>query len=162
MSKYTKKQKVAVALGAGAIAIAGGGVALAYWTTTGGGSGSATAGAPATAKQVTINQSGALTGFVLGDTKDVNVTATNNAAYSQDIGAIAVTAADSTGTNSGTCAASNWVITPVTNDIAALAGNATSSITKVATIQLKDDVATNQDACQGASPVLTFLAAAGS
>jgi hypothetical protein len=164
---FSRKQKVAAALGAGAMAVAGGGVAFAYWTTTGTGTGSATA-ITSVANSVTINQDTAaspLTGYVLGATKDVWATATNTASYSQNVGNITVTVADSTGTNLGNCASSNWVVTDVADNVGTLGKSGSATVTsasvKVATIQLSD-LSTNQDNCKGASPVLTFSAAQGS
>jgi hypothetical protein len=164
MNSKTSK-KVAAALAAGAVTVAGTGVAFAYWTTTGSGTGSAGSSAAA-AIGVTINQDTAdhpLTGYVLGATKDVFVTATNGASYSQDIGNITVSVAASGA--SGACAASNWDVQDVADNLSTLAASgqtgATSASTKVATLQLKD-LATNQDACQNVTPVLTFTAAQGS
>lgn len=160
--QVTKSKKVAAVLGTGALVVAGSGVAFAYWTTTGSGTGSAASGSAATVG-VTLNQdvtNHPLTGYVLGATKDVYVNATNNAAYSQNIGNITVSVAASGVSNA--CATSNWDVQDVTDSIGTLAGSATtSSAVKVATLQLKD-LSSNQDACQNVTPVLTFTAAQGS
>lgn len=162
---FKLNKKVAAGLAAGAVVVAGSGVAYAYWTTTGTGTGSASA-STSVANSVTINQDAAhaLSGYVLGQTQDVYVTATNTATYSQSIGNITVVVADSTGTDGGTCTASNWLVSDVTDAIGMLGAHGsatdTSSSVKVATIQLKD-LSTNQDHCKGASPVLTFSAAQG-
>ncbi|MCA1982903.1 hypothetical protein [Nocardioides nematodiphilus] len=152
--KITKK-KIAAAVGAGAVAVAAGGVAYAYWTTTGSGTGSASSASSAGAA-VTITQDGALTGFTLGDTKTVSVKATNGASSSQNIGNITVSVAAA-----GGCAADNWAVVDLADSVGTLAGGATSASTDVATLTLKD-LSTNQDACKGVTPVLTFTAAAGS
>lgn len=152
--KITKK-KIAAVVGAGAVAVAGGGVAYAYWTTSGAGTGSASTSS-GDAVGVSIAQSSDLTGFVLGQTKTVSVKATNGATSSENIGNITVSVADVTG-----CAASNWTVVDLADNIGTLAGSATSASTEVATLKLLD-LSTNQDGCKGVSPVLTFTAAQGS
>lgn len=150
------KKKIAAAIGVGAVTVGAGGVAYAYWTTTGSGTGSASSASTANGA-VTIAQDGALAGFTLGDTKTVTVKATNGATSSQNIGNITVSVAAS-----GQCAASNWAVVDSADSIGTLAGGATSGSTEVATLTLKDLSDTNQDACKGVTPVLTFTAAAGS
>jgi hypothetical protein len=161
MRKVNKR--VGAVLGGTAVAVAGAGAAYAYWTTTGSGTGAAGTSHPATVG-VTINQdttASPLTGFVLGATKDVYVTATNDAAYKQNIGNITVTVEDVKDVNDNVvCAASNWTVTDVTDNIGTLAGSATSSSTKVATLTL-NDTSSNQDGCQDVTPVLDFSAAQG-
>ena len=156
--KITKK-KIAAVVGAGTLAIGAGGVAYAYWTTTGTGTGEATSALTASAG-VTIASVGDLTGFRLGDSKPVVVTATNNASSSQKIGAVTVTVG-----KAGDCAANNWQISDPRGTFATLAATgsqgATSSRTEVATLTLLD-LPTNQDACKGVTPPLTFTAAQGS
>ena len=149
------KKKIAAAIGAGTIAVGAGGVAYAYWTTTGSGTGSASSASTANGV-VTIAQDGALTGFTLGDTKTVSVKAANGASSSQNIGNITVTVGAV-----GGCAADNWAVSDLTDNIGTLAGGATSGSTDVATLTLKD-LSTNQDACKGVTPVLSFSAAQGS
>lgn len=153
--QFSYKKKIAAVVGAGAVAVACGGVAYAYWTTTGTGTG--TAGAASAANgTVTIAQDSDLSGFVLGQTKTVFVKATNSATSSQNIGNIIVTVADA-----GACTANNWAVSDDADNIGTLAAGATSASTDVATLTLKD-LSTNQDACKGVTPVLTFTAAAGS
>jgi hypothetical protein len=153
--QITKKKKIAALVGAGAVAVGASGVAYAYWTTTGSGSGSASSTSAANAG-VTIAQVSDLSGFVLGQTKTVSVKATNGATSSQNIGNVTVSVAAV-----GGCAADNWAVVDTADTIGTLAGGATSTTTDVATLTLKD-LSTNQDACKGVTPTLTYTAAAGS
>lgn len=156
--QFTKKQKVAGALAAGAMAVAGGGVAFAYWTTTGSGTGSASAGSvPSGDGNVTIVQTSDNSGYNLGDIKDVVATVTNTLGYSVNVGAVQAVVSDSG--IAGACSASNWVYTPGAA-LGTLTAGETESVT-VGTLQLVDDTANNQDACQNAAPSLTFTADQG-
>lgn len=168
MQKFTVKKKVAAGLGAGAMVVAGAGAAYAYWTTNGQGAGSASTGSvPLNKTAVTINQdttTNPLGQFVLGQSHDVYVTATNNETYSVNVGAVTVAVNDVTDNDGNVvCASSNWSVTPSSNNvIGTIAGSSTSTTQDVATITLKDLANTNQDGCQNVRPTLTFTAGQGS
>jgi hypothetical protein len=151
-----KLSKVTVAIGATAAVLGTAGVAYAYWTTTGTGTGAATSTTDVGTDKITLAQVGTLTGFYPGSTpQNVMVKATNPAAYSQKVGNVTVTVADS-----GTCLSGNWAIVDSADAFGILAATASSAAggQAVATIQLTES-GLNQDACKNVTPVLTFTSA---
>ena len=157
MRNLSMKSKLVV-IGAAAGTLAMSGVAYAYWTTQGTGTGSATAGNTVTADRIELSQVGTLTGFYPGSTaQSVMVKAHNPAAFSQKVGNVTVTVGAV-----GSCAADNWTVVDSADSFGTLIAGATSAAEgqAVATIQLRES-GSNQDACKGVSPVLTFTSAAG-
>lgn len=166
-------KRTATVLAAGAVAVAATGIAYAYWTTSGSGTGSATVGNTVAGDAIAITQTTAqataLSGFYPGSTaQNVVVNVANPADFSQKVGNITVTVADKV-TGAGTCLGTDWLVTDgvdspavgilAKNDSAAGGADEKTGVT-VATLQLKD-TSSNQDACKGVTPTLTFASASG-
>src|SRR3954451_261853 len=140
-----KSTKQLAALGVAAVTIASTGVAYAYWTTTGSGTGSATSTTSVAADAIQLAQGGSLTGFYPGGAaQNVVVKATNPALYSQKVGNVTVTVADS-----GTCLSTNWTVVDSADAFGILTAGASSAAAgqTVATVALAETGA-NQDVCK--------------
>ena len=160
MRAFSMKTKL-IAVGVGAATLGLSGVAYAYWTTSGSGTGSATAGSDVAADKIALAQVGSISGFYPGGAaQNIVVKAHNPAAFSQKVGEVTVTVADSG--VAGGCTASNWQITNVADSFGILAagGDSDPAGQTVATIALKE-TGVNQDVCKGVTPVLTFTSASG-
>ena len=165
MKRFTfKKKAIAVGLAAGLIAGAGG-AAFAYWTTGGAGAGSATTSAPTSNLTVDANVGTAL--VLAGTAQPVDLSVTNPNGYSVDLAGDHATI----DTNSITCqigtnaavqvpdswftlssgAITNTSVTPASQNTP-LAQTGHSGLT----LKMNDDVAADQDACQGATVAFTI------
>jgi len=157
----SKKQKATVA-GLTLLALSGtGSLAYAYWTTNGSGAGSATAGTTAPGDAIVLTQSGTTTGmFPGGAPVNIDLTATNPAAFNQTVGEVAIAP-----TYPAACPAANWTL--VNNVDAGSFGAAgvltpgqTSTPVTVGTLAL-NETGVNQDACKLSVPTFAFTSAAG-
>jgi len=155
LSKRTKRISTAVAV----VAIVGGGAgaAYAYWTSTGTGAGAGTTG-HSTAFTVA---EGAITGAALtpgGPSQTVAFTVTNPSTGNENLTGVAVTVANSDGSiwNAVTgCSAADYAIGAVTitpGEIAPGTGRTGSVLVTM------NDLASNQNACQGVAYPLYFAA----
>jgi hypothetical protein len=128
------------------------GAALAYWTSTGSGTGAATNGS---STNLVITQVGTTTALTpSGPAQQVNYSVNNPGTGNEQLGQVTI----SITTISNVLCLASWyhiVQPPVTN--AEVLGGATNQYNPSgATIQLVDQSAVNQDACQGATVNLAF------
>ncbi len=126
------------------------GVAFAAWTSTGTGAGTATAG---TAKNLTVT-AGAPTGLFPTGTVTMPVTVTNNNAYKVGLDTIDFVDA---ATSAPGCSASTVTSASGSYQNVVIAPGA--SVTKDLTVSMSNAA---EDACQGASFTLRYLATARS
>jgi hypothetical protein len=176
MRKITKKTAVIVA-GSALLVAVGGGVAFAYWTSTGSGTGTATASSGASG--VTMTQTGAPTDLAPGVAPEaVTGTVTNGAANSAYVNSLTVAITGVTGGLSG-CGITDFGLTSGAPSATALVKNTTAAPTSTVqsvnlsvgkelaanggfvsfpafNIGFANDPAASQDACKGATPVLTY------
>jgi hypothetical protein len=151
-------RRIATLSVAAALVAGGGGAALAFWTSTGTGTGAATTG---TSTDFTVT-SGAATGNPLtpGTDQSVPFTVTNVATSTQQLSSVDVTIADPDGTpwdNGAGCTFADYTVTVDTplQPYGAIAASGTVDGTVTVTML---DAAGNQDACQGESVPLHFVA----
>ncbi len=146
MRKISKSVVIAVV---GLVVAAG--VAFAYWTTTGSGSGATTTG---TVVPVTVNQTSTITGLAPGlAAQTLSGTFDNSNPGPVYISSVNVTV---TGTNKTGCDATDFTIAGnalVNAEIPS--GNGVGSWTGL-TVQFKNKVAVNQDACKNATVTLAY------
>ncbi len=137
-------------VGGTAVALTGVSVAFAAWTSTGTGSGTAAA---TTAKNLTVT-AGTLTGLYPTGTVTMPVTVTNNNAYKVQLDTIDFV--DATSTIPG-CTASTVTSAGGTYQNVVIAPGA--SVSKDLTVSMSNAA---EDACQGATFTLRYLATARS
>jgi hypothetical protein len=156
MRKISKTAKLAVAgVSVGTLAVSG--VAYAYWSTTGTGSGSATTGT----SSVFAVTSDAATGGLLtpgGPTDTVAFHVKNNNSGVQRLTAVAVTVANSDGTEwtaAPGCSAADYTVgTP-----SFTAGDIAAGATKDGTVTISmNNLGTSQDGCKGVTVPLYIAA----
>lgn len=157
MSKTTGRKRRIVITTAAMLAI-GGGAAFAYWTSSATHEGSAK-GADSVPFTITsvAGSGGALSPGGAGQT--VSFTVTNPATGNQKLTAVAVSVAEAAGATwndvAGCSAADYSVGTPVVTTYGDLAPGA--AVTGTVTITM-NNLASNQDACKGATVPLHFVA----
>jgi hypothetical protein len=156
-SMFKFKSKRALVLGVVAsLAIVA--AAVAYWTTSGSGSDAASVSAGAAA--LTVSETTTLTPMYPGDTaQTLSGTVTNNAANKVKIDSVTATIAsvtkDPQNNAAGTCDATDFTLADTTMTVnQELAKDAQASFSG-ASIKFNNKI-TNQDACKGASLVLTY------
>ena len=158
MSLLSTPKKRLIALIAGvAIVAAGGGLAYAYWTGTGTGSGSATTG---TSTAFTVSAAPPVGAALTpgGPSQSVGFTVANTGTASENLASVVVTVANTDGTA--------WTATPgcskldYTVDAPVITyGEITGGTNVTGTVTVRmNDLATNQDACQGVAVPLYFVA----
>ncbi len=145
-----RTHKRVLVVGGAVAALTGVGVAFAAWTSTGTGSGTATAG---TAKNLTV-AAGAPTGLYPTGTVTMPVTVTNNNAYKVQLDTIDFV--DATSSIPG-CSAS--VVTSTGGSYSNVVIAPGASVSKDVSVSMSNAA---EDACQGASFTLRYLATARS
>lgn len=162
MRNVFTRRRVAVAAAAAALVV-GAGTALAWWSSNGTGTGSATTGT-ADANEFTVTQVNTLTAMYPGDSaQGLQFTIKNNdSTQSLHVAHVSVAVTDVTKGGSsifGSCDATNFTIVQPTDAAVAqdLGAGITSATISSGSIHFHD-LASNQDACQGASVVLTYTA----
>ena len=166
MRKITKKTAVIIA-GSTLLVAVGGGVAFAYWSSSGTGTGSATTSAGAS--NLTITQTGAPADLAPGVAPEaITGTIANGAANSAYVNSLTVTITGVTGGAAG-CTAQDYGLTtgtaalvkssasqtinlPVGQNVASGASTSFPAVN----IGFANDPASNQDACKGATPTLSY------
>jgi hypothetical protein len=158
MRRITTRRIVIIGATAGAVLLTGG-VAFAFWSSTGTSAGAAEVAA--TASELTVTQVGSPTGLVPGGTPQAITAKVDNPSASAilltDV-AVTVTDVVEAAGASGTCAVGNFAIVDnAAYDGELIAAAGTTGDVDVATIQLIES-GSNQDACKGASVVLSLVA----
>jgi hypothetical protein len=153
----TRKRRLTALVAAAAIVALGGGLAYAYWTGNGTGVGSAATG---TSTDFTVT-SVAPTGAALtpgGAAQTVGFRVTNTGTGSQNLASVVATVANADGTTwvavTGCSAADYAVGTPAVT-YGQIAGGA--FVNGTVTVAM-NNLGTNQDACQGVTAPLYFVA----
>lgn len=153
----SRRKKIAAIALAAALTLGGAGVAFAYWSSTGTGAGTATTGESATFEITSEAAVGTIAPGSAGQTVDFTVS--NPGEGTQYLTAVTVTLATADGeawVPTGGCLIGDYTATistaPPVGDI--LAGG---SVDGVATVTLANTAA-NQDACQGQTVPLYFVA----
>ena len=159
MKKHINKKRVVLAaIVTVALALASG-VAYAYWTSTGSGNGSMTAAASITG--ITVNQTGTLTAMFPGDAaQTLHGTFTNSTGSPVYVGHVNVSISKvekPAGTLAVGCDATDFDL----NGSAAVnaevpVGSPSTMLWSGHTIQFKDKTTSNQDACKGATVLLSY------
>lgn len=153
----TRKRRIAALVTAVALVAASGGLAYAYWTSGGTGTGVATTGT-STAFTFTVSDptGGPLTP---GDgAEDVAFTVNNPAAGSQELSNVVVTVANADGsawTAVTGCSAADYAVGTPTFTPGEIAGDDNTDGTVTITM---NDLTTDQNACQGVTVPLYFVA----
>ncbi|WP_045729411.1 hypothetical protein [Pseudarthrobacter chlorophenolicus] len=142
MRPMTKKNKVAAVAVSAALLAAGGGAAYAYWSTNGSGTGSAAASSGT--KDVVLHTAFSKD-IAPGETREVTYTADNPNTSSTVVGSLAATVA----TSNAACLPAWFDITAPAASTAVSAGATGADLGK-GTLTF-NDLATNQDACKGAT-----------
>ncbi len=157
-----RRRRVAIVASSTLVVLVGAGAAFAYWSTTGAGTGTAGVGTNAA---VTITQTSAISGLVPGGPASaIDFSVTNPGTGPETIAAVAITVSSVTkalGAPAGTCDATDFTITAPTFAATAIAAGATTPFTGASTgaqIVMVNKVATNQDACKGATVNLAYAA----
>ena len=157
MNKLPRKRLVAIVTVA--LLLTGGGIAFAYWSAGGAGTGSATTG---TSVPITAVQTSTITNMRPGDSAQTlsgNFTNTNSGpVYVTSVVASIASVTKAVGAPVGTCDATDYTLASATMTVNAevAAGTAVGAWTG-ATIKFNDKVATNQDACKGATVNLAYV-----
>ncbi|WP_375479488.1 hypothetical protein [uncultured Jatrophihabitans sp.] len=153
----TRKRRLAAFVAAAAVIAVGGGISFAYWTADGTGTGAATTG---TSTGFTV-AGGTPTGGPLapgGGAESVPFTVTNPGAGEQLLSAVTATIANADGsawTAVPGCSADDYTVaTPVVGFGEIVAGGTSDGAVSVS----MNDTGLNQDACQGVSVPLYFVA----
>ena len=154
----SRTKKIAITGIVLALVLGGGGAAFAYWTSSGTGTGTATTG---TSTALTVTST-APTGGALspgGPTQTVAFSVANPGTGAQALASVVVTAASAGGatwTSVPGCSAADYTIgTPVIT-YGTIAGGA--SLGGTVTVTMINRAGTNQDACQGVTVPLYFIA----
>ncbi|WP_019875379.1 hypothetical protein [Sporichthya polymorpha] len=143
--RITKKLAGTVAVSA--VVALGAGTAFAYWTTGGSGDGTAAVG---TTTNFTI--AGDITdALVLDAVESFDITVTNPATFPQRLSGLSW---DFQPTNAG-CNKAWFDVTPATVTAQDIAGGASVTFSG-ASLKLRNEAATNQDACKNSAIELTF------
>ena len=153
----SRSKKIAIIAIAAALVLGGGGAAFAYWTSSGSGTGTATTG---TSTALTVSSS-APTGGPLspgGPTQTVAFSVTNPGTGGQALASVVVTVASAGGvawTAVPGCSAADYTVGTPTITYGTIAGGASTPGTVTVTMISR---VTNQDACQGVTVPLYFVA----
>jgi len=166
--RFSKKLAVAAVSTVAAVAVATS--AFAYWSTNGTGTGSASTGT-ASADAIKVNQVGSLTTMYPGDSAQALTFNLQNQDLNQNLHVAGVSVAVTDVTKGvdaqqkpisifGVCGASNFSISqPVAATVAReVNAHSTSDTISSGSIHFNDQASTDQNACQGASVVLTYTA----
>ena len=158
----SKKKKSAAFVAAGVIGLATAGGAYAYWTSLGGGTGTATTRAGAS--NVFLVTGGSATAMYPGDSaQTVTATVKNTGTESYKIQAVKAYVT----TNKTNCDGSdyklNGAVAPVSEATAASLGVTAVDLAPAATTTVDytlqfNNKTTNQDACQGATVTINYVA----
>jgi hypothetical protein len=158
MAKFTKKKITALVTIALVLGVSG--TAFAYWTQTGGGTATATTapGLPVVVKQTSLTLTGGL--IPGGPGQDLSGNFDNPSTGPATVG---VVTAKVTATSVPATCFTTWyditgTATPATQVIPAGSGQGAWTGLKVA---LRNELATNQDPCKGATITITYAVAAG-
>ncbi|MEW1810226.1 hypothetical protein AB0284_05925 [Pseudarthrobacter phenanthrenivorans] len=143
MRQMTKKNKIAAAAASVALVAVGGGAAYAYWSTTGSGTGGAAASAGT--NTVTLHSSFA-EGIAPGETRAVTYTADNSNTSSTVVGTLAPTV----DTSDPTKCLPDWFTVDASTTPVSVPAKTNGATVGTGTLTFKD-LATNQDACKGAT-----------
>jgi len=151
-----RRKRIAVVLVSAALVLGGGGAAFAYWTASGTGTGSAATGV---SEDFSIT-SAAATGGPLspdGPSQTIDFTVTNDGSGTQTLSSVVVTVANSDGTPwtaVAGCSAGDYSVSsaiPYGDILAGADVDGTVTLTMV-------NSGSNQDACQGETVPLYFVA----
>jgi hypothetical protein len=156
MNKLPRKRLVLIVTAA--LLLTGGGIAFAYWSAGGSGTGSATTG---TSVAITANQTSTVTNMRPGDSAQTlsgTFTNTNTGpVYVASVVASISSVDKAVGAPSGTCDATDYTLANATMTVNAEVASGTGvGAWTGATIKFNDKVATNQDACKGATVNLAY------
>lgn len=158
MKRITKRSSIIAAVTAVGV-LAAGGVAFAFWTSSG--TGSASAAIASSAGNLTVAQTGSITGlYPGGPAQDVSVIVTNPTSTDISLTDVAVTVSGTEkplGTANAACTAANFTVadTVYAGEVIA-AGTATAAIAPKTIRMVETGV--NQDACKGAVVILSLSA----
>ncbi|WP_210100085.1 hypothetical protein [Paeniglutamicibacter antarcticus] len=157
-SKLGRKKKITLVTAA--LLAVGAGAAIAYWTVGGAGTGTAVTG---TSTDIVVNQTTVVTPMYPGDTAQTlsgtfdNLTNNGGPVYVGTVTAAIVSVDKAGGAAAGTCEAADYTLTDaaMTVNEEVPAGSEVGSWTG-ATIQFKNNLEENQDACKGATVNLAY------
>jgi hypothetical protein len=159
--KRLSKKTTAVIVVTGVL-LAGGGAAYAYWTAGGSGNtGTASVGSNGT---IAVDQLSPINGLrpggpaqvLSGDFDNMN----ENPIYVTSLTATVQSVTKATGAAAGTCDATDFTITGGVMSLGIeIPVGAEAAFWSGATIQFKDKVGVNQDACKGATVVINYVVA---
>jgi hypothetical protein len=144
----TKKRFAAVATTAAAVLV-GGGIAVAYWTTTGSGTGTAPVGDSDTITY-TVSATDGIDDLYPGASEDFEVDSNNPTAGTLQVAGVDV---EITGTSDAGCLASWFSVSDIAGPIDLAAG---TDVAGTVTIDMTNEIATNQDDCKNATIDLSF------
>jgi hypothetical protein len=155
MRRFSRKITVMVA--GAALLVAGSGVAYAFWTAGGTGGGTATAGQ---STGITVNQSTVVAPMAPGvaaQTLSGTFTNTNTApVYVATVTASITSVTKAVGAAAGPCTAGDYTLADAAMTVNAQVPVGTGGAWTGASIAFANDVAANQDGCQGATVNLTY------